>query len=117
MKITKSRLVEIIKEEAASYNGAPTVEEGVFDFLRPSSTGDSAEGDLTQADLIKKALHQSQRITMDAIQRMTEKFNKRIAAIEAKLNIESPKEPKEPDDTAVDPRYGGPWPSSPRRAT
>ena len=106
MKITKSRLVEIIKEEAASYDDTHSVKEGILDLFKPKSAATAAKGEPGHVDLIAKAIRQSHGESMKAIERMTDKFNKRIAAIEKELEIRAPVEPAGPaDDTEIDPRY------------
>ena len=104
MKITKSRLIEIIKEEAASCDDVTHVEEGILDLFKQKSAATSVKGEPKLADLIAKAIHQTHGESMKAIERMTDKFNKRIAAIEKELEIRAPVEPKGPaDDTEIAP--------------
>ena len=77
-----------------------------MDFFKQSAKGEPELG-----DLIVKAIRQSDeksmeahRQSMKAIERMTDKFNKRIAAIEKELEIRAPVEPKGPaDDTEIAP--------------
>jgi len=94
MKITKSRLIEMIKEEAASYDDATHVEEGILDLFKQKSAEAPAKGEPELKDLIVKAIRQSHGESMGAIERMTHKFNERIAAIEKELKIRTPAAPE-----------------------
>jgi len=111
MKITKSRLVDLIKEEAERL-AAPeekVVEEGIFDFLTGAQSGPSHGEKLNKAFGVLVA--EDQRLkTM--IQDSTREMKRLFASLEAKIDkLTSPEEapPDDPESTYLPPTETAPW--------
>lgn len=105
MKITKSRLVDLIKEEAERLDTPEeeVVEEGIFDFLTTAKSGPSHGEKLNKAFGVLVA--EDQRLkTM--IRDSTREMKRLFASLEAKIDkLTSPEEAPEPawDDSDAPP--------------
>ena len=103
MKITKSRLIDLIKEEAERL-AAPeekVVEEGIFDFLTSAKSDPSHGEKLNQAfrslvdedRRLKTMIQDSSRKMERLLARLEAKIDKLTAPPEASSKEEPPKEP------------------------
>jgi hypothetical protein len=114
MKITKSRLIDLIKEEAErlATPEEKVVEEGIFDFLTGTKSGPSHGEKLNKAFGVLVA--QDQRLKA-MIQDSTREMKRLFTSLEAKIDKLTPPEETPPDDpksaylppTVTDPRLRG----------